>query len=245
MKKVAICIKGAVGKKGTAHERFYHTNEVYRPGEYIDYIAVRNSIIKHIVDANPGYEFDFFLHGWNIELEDELIDLYRPKKHLFEDNNIYNDEISSMIKDPSDFGGVSGSLSLKKSLELKEQYEKDVDIKYDIIIVYRYDVLIWKDMILELYDVKNSMFVNSWNGSCLADYHFVMSNEMSIEFKYLYDSIINYNNQHLFHHWIYNYIVNIMKCNLREDSIIVGSHQEHMRLIIPNSNLFHVLSNYK
>ena len=244
MKKVAICLKGAVGKKGSPHDRFLHKNDVYKQGEYIDYVAVKNAIFQHIVNANPGYEFDFFLHGWNLDLESELVDLYKPKKSLFEDNNIYNEEISSMIPDPSDFGGVSGGLSLKKSLQLREDYELENDMKYDIVIVYRYDVLLWKNMILEYYDVNNWMFVNSWNGSRLADYHFVMTSEVAKGFKYLYDSVVTHNNQHKFHHWIYNYIVNIMRCNLREDDIKAGIDQEHMRLLTPDSNLSHVLTNF-
>ena len=244
MKRVAICIKGAVSKKGSDHERFYHKNELYRHGEYVDYVAVRNSVIKHIVEANPECNFDFFLHGWNIDLKDELVDLYKPKSFLFEDNNNYNDEISAMITDPKDFGGISGSLSLKKSLELKEQYEKDNDIKYDIVIIYRYDVLIWKDMSLDFYNVNNSIYVNKWNGSCSADYHFVMSSENAYRFKYLYNSVVDHNNKHKFHHWIKNYIVNILKCRLLEDDIPVGLFQEHMRLMTKNPVYINILKNF-
>lgn len=243
MKRVAICLKGAVSKEGSDHDRFYNINDVYRPGNYINYRAVGNSVIKHIVQANPNYTFDFFLHGWNYELQDELVDLYKPKKYMFEDNNIYNDLISSSAKYPSDYGGVSGSLSLKKSLELKEEYEISNGIKYNIVIVYRYDVLLWKNMTLSFYDTENSMYVNGWDGRCLADFHFVMSNEISKKFKYLFDSILNNNNIHKFHSWIYNYVVNFMKCNLKEDLIKAGKNQEHMRVIFANPKKFLFLTN--
>ena len=245
MKKVAICLKGAVSKIGSVvHDRFYKKNDLYKSGEYIDYVKVRNSIFKHIVNANADCEFDFFLHGWNLDLENELVNLYKPKTYLFEDNNIYNEEISSLISDPSDFGGISSGLSIKKSLQLKEDCEEENDMKYDIIIIYRYDVLLCTDMILKSYDVNRAIYVNSWNGSRLADFHFVMSSNNAIEFKYLYDSVLSHNNKHKFHSWIFNYIVNIMKCDLKEDNVKAGIHQEIMRAIVPDSNLFPILSKY-
>jgi hypothetical protein len=244
MKKVAICIKGAVGKKGTAHDRFYHKNDLYRKGDYIDYESVSKSIFKHIVNANKNFQFDFFLHSWNFDLENELTTLYTPKKFLFEDNTIYNDVVSSVIKGPEDFGGVSGGLSTKKSIELKEIYEIENNIKYDVVIIYRYDVLLWKDMILDHYDTANSIYVNAWRGSKNGDFHFVMSNENSNKFKYLYDSVTLYNNSHKFHHWIKNYIENIIKTPLTEDSIEAGIYQEHMRVIGDDSPLQSKLTEY-
>lgn len=244
MKKVAICLKGAVSKKGNIHERFYNKNDVYRDGDYIDYVSVRNSIFRHIVEPNKEYEFDFFLHGWNIDLKDHLVDIYKPKKHLFENNNLYNDVISSIIINPIDFGGVSGSLSIKKTLELKELHEFEVEKNYDIIIVYRYDVLLWKDMVLNNYDINNFIYVNGWDGNCNADFHFIMSHNNALKFKYLYDSVNIYGNKHGFHHWIKNYVLNIIKCNLKEDDIKAGVFQEHMRVIGNTPTLSHILNNY-
>lgn len=244
MKKVAICLKGAVSKKGKTHDRFYHPNEVYRDGEYIDYVAVSNSIFKHIVNPNTGYEFDFFLHGWNVDLESQLINIYKPKKYLFENNRNYNNIISSIITNSEDFGGVSGGLSIKKSLELREIYEIETNEKYDIIIIYRYDVLLWKDMILDSYDVDNTIYVNKWYGECNADFHFVMSYVNANKFKYLYDSVALYHNTHKFHYWIKNYVINILKCDLKEDDITAGIFQEHMRVIGDTPSLTNELINY-
>jgi hypothetical protein len=232
MKRVAICLKGAVSKKGGPHDRFYYKDDLYKDGQYIDYVKVRESIFKHIIDVNKDvYEFDFFLHCWNFDLKDNMIDIYKPKKEKFEDNTNYNNVIMSVTSDPSDFGGISGGLSLKKSIELKEIYEIEKNIKYDIVIIYRYDVLIWKDIILDKYETDKYIYVNAWDGSCNADYHFIMSNENSFKFKYLYDSIYLYDNRHGFHHWIKNYLVNIINCELREDEIFAGEHQEHMRVL--------------
>jgi hypothetical protein len=244
VKKVAVCLKGAVSKKGKTHDRFYHPNEVYRDGEYIDFLAVSKSIFKHIVNANTDYEFDFFLHGWNFDLESKLIEIYNPKKYLFENNTNYNTVISSFISKSDDFGGVSGGLSIKKTLELKEIHEIEVNTEYDIVIIYRYDVLLWKDMVLNEYDVDKYIYVNKWYGECNADFHFVMSNKNSRKFKYLYDSVVLYNNFHKFHYWIKNYVINILKCDLKEDDITAGIFQEHMRVIGDTPSLTNKLINY-
>ena len=84
---------------------------------YVNFHSTRKSIKIHIEDANPQYVFDFFLHGWNIDLEKELIDLYHPKKYLFEDNKKYEQLISSKINNPKDFAGPSQCLSIKKSIK--------------------------------------------------------------------------------------------------------------------------------
>lgn len=231
MKRVAICIKGAVSKKGGPHDRFYGVGDVYRDGIYVDYVSVRNSIYKYIIEPNPEYQFDFFLHGWNLDLESNLVDLYLPKMYKFENNNFYNDVILSTVANPTDFGGVSGSLSMKKSLELMEMYEIKNGFEYDLVIVYRYDVLIWKNMILSEYDTDAYMYVNAWNQSCEADFHFVMSRKNAHKFKYLYDSVSVYNNLHQFHRWIKNYVVNIVGISMKEDSIVAGVDQEHLRVL--------------
>jgi hypothetical protein len=231
MKKVAICLKGAVGKKGGPHDRFYNPGDLYKTGEYVDYVKVKDSIHKHIIEPNPNYQFDFFLHGWNLDLAQNLVEIYDPKLYLFEDNNLYNGVISSIIANQSDFGGVSGGLSLKKSLELMEMYEINKKFEYDMVIVYRYDVLLWKDMILDEYNIDEFLYVNAWNQSCQADFHFVMSKDNAYKFKYLYDSVALYSNAHGFHHWINNYVTKILGLKMKEDSISAGIDQEHLRLL--------------
>ena len=99
-------------------------------------------------------------------------------------------------------------------------------------------------MSLDFYNVNNSIYVNKWNGSCSADYHFVMSSENAYRFKYLYNSVVDHNNKHKFHHWIKNYIVNILKCRLLEDDIPVGLFQEHMRLMTKNPVYINILKNF-
>ena len=112
MKKVAFCLRGAVSK----NKQFRKENSLYSENDYVDFVKCRNSIFKFIVAQNPNYEIDFFCHCWNIDLESKLIDLYKPKKILVEDNNVYAKDINERCVTPSDFGGISQSLSMRKSI---------------------------------------------------------------------------------------------------------------------------------
>ena len=232
--KVAICMRGAIGKVGTWGQRFSLKNSLYNDDrQYVDYLKCYNSIHRHIITPNINdYDIDFFLQCWNTDLEDNLCQLYKPKKHIFENNQIYNTDIESLCREAGDFGGISQALAIQKTIQLKECYETENMLKYDIVIVYRYDVLIWKDLCLSTYEFNNNnntIYVNGHPG-CNADFHFIMKNNLSFNFKFLYNSI-RQGNFHITHSWIRNYIINYMKINIKCDQIIAGKFQEALRVI--------------
>ena len=232
--KVALCMRGAVGLTSMPS---LECGDLYKSNNYIDYIKCYKSIVKYIILPNSNdYDFDIFCHCWNTDLESELSELYSPKKKLFEDNTPYNDEINELISEQlygvnkGDFGGISNTISTKKSIELKEEYEKENNIKYDIVILYRYDVLLWKSMILSEYpNIHDTVYVNAhWD--CGGDFHFVMNNENAMLFKGLYNSL-KLGNTHRVHYWIKMYVLNYMKVNISMDSIQPGIHQEVYRKV--------------
>ncbi len=223
MKKAAICFRGAMAK---INSRFELPNKVYQTGSYINFKACHQSIFKHIVNANPNYEFDFFIHSWNQDLQDQLVLLYNPKQFLFEDNLKYSQEILSKSKEPKDFGGISSALSMKKSIELLEQQQ----LIYDIVILFRPDLLIIKDMILNNYDI-NKIYVNDTEDHSLnGDFHFIMNLANISQFKSLYHSI-ELGNKHQTHFWIYNYVKHFMHKELVLDNIMAGFDEEVIRKI--------------
>jgi hypothetical protein len=185
--KVALCMRGAIASKDL---EFTRCGDLYKSKNYVDYKKCYRSIVKHILTPNlDNYEFDIFCQSWNPDLETELVDLYCPKKTLFEDNTHYNEQINTFCKSPTDFSGISQALSIKKVIELKEDYEKETNICYDIVILYRYDVLLWKDMNLKDYtNIDNTLYVNAHVGGN-GDFHFIMNNKLSNSFKNLYDSL--------------------------------------------------------
>ena len=188
--RVALCMRGAVSK---LFGPFVKQGTLYNSGEYVNFRACFESIRRHILEPNKEkYDIDIFVHCWTTELESEIIELYGPKSHLFESNTIYNEEITSRCNNELDFPGISQALTMKKVLELKEEYEKSNGFEYDRVILYRYDVLLWKNIVLDVdYKNLNSIYVNEYSegdDGCNGDFHFIMSNENARQFKYLYES---------------------------------------------------------
>lgn len=235
--RVAFCMRGAVGKESGA---FSKIGDLYNNSNYINYKQCYNSIIRHIIEPNREvYDIDIFQHCWNVDLEEELVSLYKPKSYIFEDNSKYNDEILKSCNSYNDFGGVSQALTIKKVLEIKEEYEKKYDFSYDIVILYRYDVLLWKDIILKTYaNLSSSIYVNAHPNSD-GDFHFIMNNYNSSRFKYLYDSFLK-RNPHKLHYCIRNFVVNHLNLPLLMDSIEPGKHQE----VLQKTNNFSIKPGY-
>ena len=200
-------------------------------GNFVNYVAVSKSIQRHIVECNPDIVFDFFIHCWSVELEESLVKLYNPKLWKFEDNRQYNEEIRRGILAPCNFGQLSSVLSMKKSIELME----DSGIHYDRVILFRPDVLIWKDMLLNEYD-QNYIYVNNWIDN-LGDFHFVMSKSNSQLFKRLYETA-SLDNPCFGEGWIRRFI----KEYIRSDSICAGQHEEVLRQLKLVSVLRHKIS---
>ena len=222
--RIAICMRGAVAK---TNKSFLMQNQLYDTGEYVDYEACYNSIVRHIITPNAEkYEFDFFCQGWNLDLEDDIARLYRPVRRLFEDNREYNEEISARCSDPGDFSGVSQALAMQKSIDLAVTGET----VYEKIILYRYDVFLWKDMHLDEYNgLDERIYVNAHNNGN-GDFHFVMNPESATTFRNLYDSVY-LGNRAVMHFWIQNFVVNFMQKEMKMDDIVPGSHQEVIRKI--------------
>ena len=147
---------------------------------------------------------------------------------------------------------LSQALSIKLGIQLIEKYEasfckvenNSLVSNYDLIVIYRPDVMIWKKMDLDFYDTskiycngaigseRSPLAVNAWSHG---DLHFVMSPKNAAEFKYVYDSVSKKNphkhddwkgnvnphdfNEPLEHKWIGNYIRNYMGKELVGDGI--------------------------
>lgn len=243
-KKVAICMRGAISTNKMKFEGTSNKND------YVDFYKCKRSINKFIINPNiHNYEFDFFCHTWNYDLEKELVEIYSPKAIQVEDNTNYKSEIlkkankseDSLHRFPGEkrerlkglrFSQVSHALSLKKSIDLKENYERKHKIEYDLVLIYRYDILLWKSMNLDEYNINDeNIYVNAhgiddeskrFNG----DFHFVMSNLNSSHFKFLFNHLGDIEPNP--HECIKFYIINVINRKLLLDKIIPGEHQDTM-----------------
>jgi hypothetical protein len=224
-KRVALCMTGAVSSV-RGHSR--GVGALYNSRQYVDYTKCYNSIKKFIIEPNLGeYEFDIFCHCWNTDLEEKLSELYKPRKKLFESNTIYEAELKKRCPNPGEFSSISKALSVKKSVELKEEYEAENNIQYDLVIIYRYDVLLWKPMLLDTYTkLDGNVYVDAGTSDGNGEFHFVMSSRVSNLFKGLYDSGIVCR----CHRWIKEY-VHSLKLTITNDAILPGIHHEVMRKV--------------
>jgi len=121
-------------------------------------------IKKHILDEiNNGHEVDVFFHNWQPNLEEKLVNLYKPKKHIVESQIDFNKiaekhKVSRKYLDKNNQLGswqltsqtgngyvgperiLSQFYSVQKSIELKKQYEEENNFKYDCVIKTRFDL---------------------------------------------------------------------------------------------------------
>ena len=121
-------------------------------------------IKKHILDEiNNGHEVDVFFHNWQPDLEEKLVNLYKPKKYIIEPQIDFNKvaeehKVSRAYLDKNNQLGswqmtsktgigyvgperlLSQFYSVQKSIELKKQYEEENNFKYDCVIKTRFDL---------------------------------------------------------------------------------------------------------
>lgn len=110
---------------------------------------------------------------------------------------------------------------------------EDSQLNYDLVIIYRPDILLLKDINLKNYD-SQKIYVNRFL-DCQGDFHFIMNITNAKIFKNLYNSLDN-GNCHETHFWIKNYVTKFMNRLLIEDEIVAGIDQEVLRKISTGIN---------
>lgn len=163
--KVAVCISGHLRSFSEGYDYFF----------------------KNIIEANPGFKFDFFVSTWDVR-DWRTEDRNKHTKNIFEDfNNIYNpvtmDIEDNIVWDTSKYmphvhnvrwlkkgyGGIRSNgghilgmyYKIKKSNDLKVSYELKNNFKYDLVIRHRTDFAIEKSINLEriLDNAKETIYI--------------------------------------------------------------------------------------
>ena len=94
-----------------------------------------------ILDVN---DVDVFFHTWDLELEEHLVNLYKPKKYELEKQIIFNVEYKD--DSPRNQAQYSRWYGGKRVIDMKSEYEKENNFKYDCVIDSRFD-LAWNNPI--------------------------------------------------------------------------------------------------
>ena len=161
--KTAICFNGLVGSTyGKSHDL---------QGDFKKCFEISSTLYKeHIIDKN---DTDIFVHSWSTNLENEIINTYKPKKHLIENQIIF--DIPDYVIGDTDRtqSHYSRWCSAKKVIDLKIEYEKENNFKYDCVMLARFDLAWQSDLIFDEYDHKY-FWTGKWpkkilNGRMLSD----------------------------------------------------------------------------
>ena len=95
MVKIAICLFGNLGHVERGSERTKkilgkdNLNEklLFESDKFCNPVLGYEHLKKNIIDK---YDTDVFCHSWNVEAEDIIKKLYKPKKYLFEQQKTFN-----------------------------------------------------------------------------------------------------------------------------------------------------------
>ena len=133
--KIALCLQGlSTGKNDK--------------GNPVSFAESFKSIQNNIINLNNA---DVFIHTWNTDPHSSKIILeeYKPIKSLFQSQIFFDLPIHLKHLFPEDAVGNLNPMkyhsiksrwySQMKSIELKEQYEKENNFTYDFVMISRFD----------------------------------------------------------------------------------------------------------
>jgi len=160
--RIAVCyfglVGGVLGKSGYGHNI----------SPEIGYYYYKKNLL------NQNENVDIFMHSWSVNSKDELIDIYKPKKYIFQNQIHFNPwklipyqifhlrellpiflmNYAKIFKKLyyNSFISQSYWYSIKSSINLAKKYEKENKFKYDYIFVTRFDVAFFTEIIFRNYD---------------------------------------------------------------------------------------------
>lgn len=145
--RIALCFFGIVG--GTKGKNGF--------GEPVDFRYCAETVFKNIV--YPNDKVDIFLHSWSEEYKEDLIEIYKPKDFKIEKRTVFPTEALEQQYSAKNF--TSRMLSTYYSMQLKAEYEKKHDFKYDCVMVTRYDIVYLTEFLLKEYDM-DYFWASNW-----------------------------------------------------------------------------------
>lgn len=132
--RTAVCLFGVVsGEK-----------KVDCVGNYVDYEMCYESYKEHILVPNDA---DVFMHSWSVHLRDQVVELYAPKKHIFQKQIQFDREMDAQRN-------MSKTYSMFKAIDLKAQYEEEHGFKYDCVMLMRFDMIFLITLHFDDYKLK-------------------------------------------------------------------------------------------
>ena len=151
-KKIAVCLFGSIGTNKSIGR---NTENSFNEIKYLDYETPLLSIKKNVIEYNNA---DVFIHSWSTHKKNEIIDLLKPKRYIFEEHKTFAKPFHSRNHIWSRF--YTGQISN----DLKRLYELENNFKYDIVLSSRMDLIWFTELNLNR-DIENNIFASNWNSS--------------------------------------------------------------------------------
>jgi len=167
MNKYALCLMGLIGGSDGS----------FGGGSTIDYVRCYDHYRKYILRKSG---VDVFIHCWEPKYQQRLVELYQPKKFVFEKQRKFSKSLKVQ-------NGFSRWYSSKRTLELKKQYEQENNFKYDLVMVGRFDTMWLKPVDFSKFDPQ---YFWASNYNTYPGYHDAVryeKNNHSLKLKHLQD----------------------------------------------------------
>ena len=100
-----------------------------------------------------------FIHSWSTHKKNEIVDLLKPKRYIFEEHKTFAKPFHSR-KNHIWSRFYTGQISN----DLKRQYELENNFKYDTVLSSRMDLIWFTELNLNR-DIENNIFASNWNSS--------------------------------------------------------------------------------
>ena len=150
MTKIALCLCGLTGKTGKGGS-----------GEPLNNEFAYNHYRKHIINTNKNV--DIYIHSWSVSQKDNIIKLYKPTNYLFQKQENFNRDSNYINGDKRQiFNAESRANSILRCLQLIKNKENENSFKYDYVMITRFDIAFFSDIIFEKLP-KNTFIISHWN----------------------------------------------------------------------------------
>lgn len=201
--KIAVCMFGITGGfTGPGGE-----------GKQLDPILSFKNYSETIF---KDYDIDFFIHSWSLDFKESLIEIYKPKNYLFEEQKDFSfakisnhslDHINTYRKLFSDHKDVRGYLqkyifnayskwySTCKSIKLMQDFSETNKVSYDLVLQLRFDLFFREKIKFEEIDQKKFYCPPRFEidkDLTINDTWMLSSYENAVKFSSIYDNLENY-----------------------------------------------------
>ncbi len=163
--RIAFCLSGLSYSNNDKH-----IDTKTKKGDIVDYTIGYEYFKKNIFDINDN--IDVFIHSWNNVKQDEILNLYNPKKYIYEEPMMFfnknknkkkkdcnNNELNSI--DIRKHYHYSRWYSCNKVIKLKQEYEKEHNFKYDFVMNTRFDIAFLTELKFNNFDNKY-FYAGNW-----------------------------------------------------------------------------------